>query len=73
MVLHAAALDSHEIENLRDQPKHMFLIRFDAREGEMLSLRHGTMDSHIDQFGEAANGVQRRPKLVAHAAEELAL
>ena len=43
--------------------------------GEVLALlrRHGTANAHLEQLRVAADGVERRPELVAHHGQEFAL
>ena len=71
--LHPAGLDLREVENVVDERQQVLAGSVDVREVAALPLAQGIRELLAEQLREAEDRVERRPQLVAHAREELAL
>ena len=68
-----ARFDLRQIEHVIDQPEKMPAIGLHPRHGRLGPVREFAIDPIDQQFGEAQNGIERRPEFVAHICEELRL
>ena len=71
--IHLAGFDLREVEDVVDESQEMLRRRVD-----LLKVRHVlvvavVLGLFLHHFGVADDGVERRPKLMAHSGEELAL
>jgi len=71
--LDAAGADPCEFENVGDEREQVGLTSLDAREISFLIRRERTVDTHLQKLRVATDGVERRPELMTHHREEVAL
>ena len=73
MKLELAGLDLGEVEDLVDQGQQVRAGVVDPSSGSTSWLLAALLGLLLEHLGDADDGVQRRPELVAHVGEELAL
>src|SRR5206468_11071256 len=73
VVMDRAGAELRVIDHVVYHPQQVPLRTLDAAEVLALRLGHGSAYAHLHELRVAANGVERRPKLVTHHGQELAL
>ena len=63
-------VDLREIEDVVDEREQVPRAASDTSQVDPLFLRDGSADAHLNQFGVASDGIERRAQVMTHVRQE---